>query len=141
MATTWCSIASALRSAPASASGWLARMAAARARCCGSSPAPSVPMLGTSRACRSTCSGATCRRAGMARAVLQALLEEYGAVQQQFESQGGYAWAHRVASVRAGLGLADLPEDMPVARLSGGQKTRLGLARLLLSDPRLLLID
>jgi len=77
----------------------------------------------------------------LASAALQALLEEYGAAQQQFEALGGYAWAHHAAAVLAGLGLADLPEARPVAQLSGGQKTRLGLARLLLSAPRLLLID
>ena len=78
---------------------------------------------------------------GLAGDALLSLLEEYSAAQQQFEALGSYAWAHRVEVVRAGLGLADLPEDMPVAQLSGGQKTRLGLARLLLSGPRLLLID
>jgi ATP-binding cassette subfamily F protein 3 len=78
---------------------------------------------------------------GLAGAVLAALLEEYGAAQQQFEALGGYARAHRAAAVLAGLGLADLAQDMPVALLSGGQKTRLGLARLLLAEPRLLLVD
>ena len=63
---------------------------------------------------------------GQGGGALHSLLEEYGIVQQQFEALGGYAWAHRVASVRAGLGLADLPESTPVARLSGGQKTASG---------------
>ncbi|HEU5103805.1 MAG TPA: ABC-F family ATP-binding cassette domain-containing protein [Roseiflexaceae bacterium] len=78
---------------------------------------------------------------GLPSAALQALLEEYGAAQQQFEAVGGYIWAHHAASVLAGLGLAELAQDTPVAQLSGGQKTRLGLARLLLAAPQLLLID
>jgi ATP-binding cassette subfamily F protein 3 len=78
---------------------------------------------------------------GLAGAALQALLAEYGAAQQQFDAEGGYERAYRVAAVLAGLGLAELPETTPVAQLSGGQKTRLGLARLLLAEPRLLLID
>jgi ATP-binding cassette subfamily F protein 3 len=78
---------------------------------------------------------------GLAGEALQALLNEYGAAQQQFEALGGYERAHHAAAVLAGLGLVELPQDMPVAQLSGGQKTRLGLARLLLSKPRLLLID
>jgi ATP-binding cassette subfamily F protein 3 len=41
----------------------------------------------------------------------------------------------------ASLGLAGLDEDMPVARLSGGQRTRLALALVLLSDPDILLLD
>jgi ATP-binding cassette subfamily F protein 3 len=44
-------------------------------------------------------------------------------------------------SILSALGLADLPTDTNIATLSGGQKTRLMLARLLLSDPHLLLLD
>lgn len=44
-------------------------------------------------------------------------------------------------SILAPLGLADIPLDTPVHHLSGGQKTRLGLARILLNSPHLLLLD
>lgn len=46
-----------------------------------------------------------------------------------------------MAGVLAGLGLADLPLDMPIRHLSGGQKTRLSLALVILQDPQLLLLD
>jgi ATPase subunit of ABC transporter with duplicated ATPase domains len=49
--------------------------------------------------------------------------------------------AHDAETVLAGLGLASVPLDTPVAALSGGQKTRLGLARLLLERPTTLLLD
>jgi ATP-binding cassette subfamily F protein 3 len=78
---------------------------------------------------------------GLSEAELARLLEAYGALQERFEAQGGYARAARAEAVRAGLGLAAIPADMRVDRLSGGEKTRLGLARLLLAEPRLLLID
>ena len=46
-----------------------------------------------------------------------------------------------VSAILAPLGLADLPLDLPVKHLSGGQKTRLMLARVLLEEPHLLLLD
>ncbi len=49
--------------------------------------------------------------------------------------------AGRGPGVLAALGLGDVPTDLPVASLSGGQKTRLALAGVLLSDPQLLLLD
>jgi ATP-binding cassette subfamily F protein 3 len=47
----------------------------------------------------------------------------------------------RMATILAGLGLEELPPDTPVGRLSGGQKSRLNLALVLLGDPGLLLLD
>jgi ATP-binding cassette subfamily F protein 3 len=69
------------------------------------------------------------------------LTEEYAQAQERFEAAGGYELQARLEAALAGLDLADLPPDLPVARLSGGQKTRLGLAGLLATRPSLLLLD
>ncbi len=47
----------------------------------------------------------------------------------------------QAAAILAGLDLADIPDDLPVGRLSGGQKTRLNLALVLLKNPQLLFLD
>ena len=78
---------------------------------------------------------------GLGGTELATLLDSYDAAQARFEALGGYEWEHRAAAVLAGLELDDLPPATPVAVLSGGQKTRLGLARLLLAGPDLLLLD
>ena len=71
----------------------------------------------------------------------QAALADYDAAVTAFESLGGYAREARADSVLDGLGLGGVDRLTPVGRLSGGQKTRLGLAALLLSEPDLLLLD
>jgi ATPase subunit of ABC transporter with duplicated ATPase domains len=72
---------------------------------------------------------------------LQHRLAEYDRALATFERQGGYGFQARVDAVLDGLDLHGLAHDTPVDILSGGQKTRLGLARLLLSNPDLLLLD
>jgi ATP-binding cassette subfamily F protein 3 len=73
--------------------------------------------------------------------VQQRLLEEYGQTLEAFERLGGYGIQARVDAVLDGLDLSQVSQDTPVTILSGGQKTRLGLARLLISQPDLLLLD
>ncbi|NTV62316.1 MAG: ABC-F family ATP-binding cassette domain-containing protein [Oscillochloris sp.] len=77
----------------------------------------------------------------VAPADLAAALAAYAAALAAFEALGGYARAQRAAAVLQGLGLGDLPPELPVTSLSGGQKTRLGLACLLLREPDLILLD
>jgi ATPase subunit of ABC transporter with duplicated ATPase domains len=72
---------------------------------------------------------------------LERLLLEYATVRDEFERLGGYSLDARVDKVVSGLGLPAPNLDSPVETLSGGNKTKLSLARLLLSGAELLLLD
>ena len=68
-------------------------------------------------------------------------LDEYGRALQRFESLGGYALENRAEKVAAGLGLTADTLKRQARALSGGERTRVGLGRILLSAPDLLLLD
>ena len=72
---------------------------------------------------------------------LECLLEDYGHQQEAFEIAGGYDFELRIQQTLAGLGLGKDQWNMPLGHLSGGQKTRALLARLLLEKPDLLMLD
>ncbi len=69
------------------------------------------------------------------------LLERYGALQHRFEHLGGYTYETEIRRVLTGLGFREDEFTMPLLQLSGGQRTRALLARLLLSKPDLLILD
>jgi len=72
---------------------------------------------------------------------IEEVLVQYGELQASFEHAGGYDYDLRIQQTLQGLGLGKNTWDMPVEHLSGGQKTRLLLARLLLEKPALLMLD
>ncbi len=74
-------------------------------------------------------------------AKLERLLERYGHEEQQFADAGGYTYEARARQVLRGLGFAPEDDRKPLAHLSGGQRTRALLARLLLEAPDLLVLD
>lgn len=69
------------------------------------------------------------------------VLEKYGRLQAEFDHRGGYTYIHRIQQVLSGLGFTADEYQAPLARLSGGERTRALLARLLLSEPDLLILD
>ncbi len=71
----------------------------------------------------------------------ETLLHQYGALLEQYEAQGGYGIERETKSVLSGLGLDEQSQARPVAVLSGGEKTRVALAKLLCGRPDLLLLD
>ena len=78
---------------------------------------------------------------GATGAALAILVEEYGDIQHEYERLDGYAYDNRVAEVLFGVGLTEADQALPPSALSGGQRRRLALARLLLQDADLLLLD
>lgn len=69
------------------------------------------------------------------------LLQEYARIHEKHERLGGYDYEHQINRVLGGLGFSDQDFNLPVRVLSGGQKSRATLAKLLLEEPDLLLLD
>ncbi|MCI8465385.1 MAG: ABC-F type ribosomal protection protein [Lachnospiraceae bacterium] len=72
---------------------------------------------------------------------LTRLMDTYANVSHQFEQKDGYAWKSEITGVLKGLGFSEEDFQKQLATLSGGQKTRVYLGRLLLSKPDIILLD
>ena len=69
------------------------------------------------------------------------LSSKYAQLQTRFEQQDGYNIHVKINTVKTGMGFSDIDDNRLVSSLSGGEKTRLSLASLLLSEPDLLILD
>lgn len=72
---------------------------------------------------------------------LNALMDQYAKLNHAFELKNGYAYKSEIYGVLKGLGFTEEDFDKSISSLSGGQKTRVALAKLLLSQPDIILLD
>ena len=72
---------------------------------------------------------------------LDALMDSYASLTHQFEQENGYAYKSELTGVLKGLGFSEEEFSKKIVTLSGGQKTRVALGRLLLQKPDLILLD
>ncbi|HHW67587.1 MAG TPA: ABC-F type ribosomal protection protein [Epulopiscium sp.] len=72
---------------------------------------------------------------------LSNLMRQYSLLQHEFEEKNGYGFKSQIKGVLKGLGFDESEISKPINILSGGQKTRVALAKLLLSSPSVLLLD
>ena len=69
------------------------------------------------------------------------ILSEYDRLTHEFQEHDGYSYPSKLTGVLKGLGFNEEEMKLKVSMLSGGQKTRLALAKMLLQEPKLLLLD
>lgn len=73
--------------------------------------------------------------------ILENQMNSYGLLMEEFERSGGYLVETNINKICSGLNIPDSFRDLPFERLSGGEKTRVLLGKLLLEEPDLLLLD
>jgi len=72
---------------------------------------------------------------------LHSAMQQYERLSSEFEISGGYRYETKIKEIAAGLGLQEKHYSLKTTQLSGGQLSRLGLAKVLLADANLLLLD
>ncbi len=72
---------------------------------------------------------------------LDKLMERYAQMNHEFQLKNGYAWQSEIVGVAKGLGFSEEEFDKRISTLSGGQKTRVALGKLLLQNPDLIILD
>lgn len=71
----------------------------------------------------------------------QHVVKQYDDLQTTFKERGGFEYASKMRGVLTGFGFGEDMYDLPINSLSGGQKTKLALAKILLQEPQLLILD
>ena len=72
---------------------------------------------------------------------LEEKMKSYANISHEFELQNGYAYKSEVIGILKGLGFEEKEFDKRITTLSGGQKTRVSLGKLLLTKPDIILLD